>query len=76
MRELFCGFVALALTSLGNLAAEEMKDFDGCTLVVTEWADGDSFSVKFPDGEERTLRLYGADCIEWHVSDKSDARRL
>jgi competence ComEA-like helix-hairpin-helix protein len=45
--------------------------------VPTEWADGDSFSVRFPDGKERTVRLYGADCIEMHVNgDDSNARRL
>lgn len=57
-------------------AAEELKSFPGCTLIPTEWADGDSFRVKFPDGTEQTVRLYGADCIEWHVTDESDARRL
>jgi len=57
-------------------AAKELKSFPGCTLIPTEWADGDSFRVKFPDGTEQTVRLYGADCIEWHVTDESDARRL
>ena len=46
-------------------------------LVPTEWADGDSFSVRLPDGKEQTIRLYGADCIEMHVQgDDSNARRL
>ncbi len=46
-------------------------------LVTTEWADGDSFSVRFPDGKVQAIRLYGADCIEMHVSgDDSNARRL
>lgn len=64
-------------TALPAAAAEdEMRTFKGCSLVVTDWADGDSFLVKFPNGVERTLRLYGADCIEWHVTDQSDARRL
>lgn len=59
------------------LGVEEFKRFSECTLVPTEWADGDSFSVRFPDGKERTIRLYGADCIEMHVSgDDSNARRL
>jgi DNA uptake protein ComE-like DNA-binding protein len=62
---------------LPGLAVEELKKFPGCTLVPTEWADGDSFSVRFPDGKERTVRLYGADCIEMHVNgDDSNARRL
>ena len=59
------------------LGGEELKKFAECTLVPTEWADGDSFSVRFPDGKERTIRLYGADCIEMHVNgDDSNARRL
>jgi hypothetical protein len=39
-------------------------------------ADEDSFQIQTPEGQEHTIRLYGADCIEWHVSDDSDARRL
>ncbi len=57
-------------------AADELASFPGCTLVPTEWADGDSFRVKFLDGREQTVRIYGADCLEWHVNDESDARRL
>ncbi|NNM28633.1 MAG: hypothetical protein HKO57_03870 [Akkermansiaceae bacterium] len=57
-------------------AVTGLTRFAGCTLVPTDWADGDSFRVKFPDGEERTIRLYGADCLERHVRDDSDARRL
>ncbi|MFZ4778326.1 MAG: helix-hairpin-helix domain-containing protein [Terrimicrobiaceae bacterium] len=57
-------------------AEEELKRIEGCRLVPTEWADGDSFRARFPDGTEQTIRLYGADCIEWHVNDESDARRL
>lgn len=71
--------VAIAVflaTALHVSAQEALQVFQGCTLVPTEWADGDSFRVKFPDGTERTVRLYGADCLEWHVRDESDARRL
>lgn len=50
--------------------------FPGSELVAAEWADGDSFSVRFPDGEARTIRLYGVDCLEWHVTDDTDSRRL
>lgn len=57
-------------------AQESLQSFADCTYIPTEWADGDSFRVRFPDGEERTVRLYGADCIESHVRDESDARRL
>ena len=48
----------------------------GVRYLPTEWADGDSFRVLFPDGTEHTIRLYGADCLEYHVNDKTDARRL
>jgi len=44
--------------------------------VEADWADGDSFPVKLPDGRQITARLYGADCIEWHVNDETLARRL
>jgi DNA uptake protein ComE-like DNA-binding protein len=57
-------------------AAEPLREFGNCSLVPTPWADGDSFLVRFPDGGQRTVRLYGADCIEWHVSDTTDERRL
>ena len=72
-RILFLAFLsALPLAS----ADEELKSLEGCRLVPTEWADGDSFRARFPDGTEQTIRIYGADCIEWHVNDESDARRL
>jgi DNA uptake protein ComE-like DNA-binding protein len=44
--------------------------------VEADWADGDSFPVKLPDGRQVTARLYGVDCIEWHVNDETLARRL
>jgi competence ComEA-like helix-hairpin-helix protein len=47
-----------------------------CSFVATEWADGDSFRIKTAAGEEHTVRLYGADCMEWHIGDDTDARRL
>ncbi|MFY8216875.1 MAG: helix-hairpin-helix domain-containing protein [Chthoniobacterales bacterium] len=56
--------------------ANGLTTVENVTLVPTDWADGDSFRVRFPDGTEHTLRLYGADCVEWHVTDDSDARRL
>lgn len=68
----------LLATSLWMAAAKaaELQPFPNCKLVPTEWADGDSFLVQFPDGQERTLRLYGVDCIELHVSTDNDAGRL
>ncbi len=58
-------------------AADDLQSFPNCTLVDQPWADGDSFSVMFPDGKERTVRLYGADCIEINLKgDNSNAQRL
>jgi competence protein ComEA len=68
--------MALMLLATMGLAAEPLTKLDGCHLVPAEWADGDSFQIKASNGEVHTVRLYGADCIEWHVSDDSDARRL
>lgn len=58
-------------------AADVLTKFTGCVLVAADWSDGDSFSVRFPDGKVQTIRLYGADCIEMHVNgDDTNARRL
>ena len=66
-------FLFLTLTAF---AAEPLTHLDRCTLVKADWSDGDSFPIRTADGKEITIRLYGADCIEWHVTDESDARRL
>lgn len=66
---------AICLTS-SVIWATPLNRLTNCTLVSTEWADGDSFLVRVAGREEHTVRLYGADCIEWHVTDESDARRL
>jgi len=59
------------------VASNELQAFPGCTLEKAEWADGDSFPVKFPDGKVRTVRLYGVDTLEMHIEgDESNARRL
>jgi len=72
IRLLTCLWFALPLAAWGQL-----QKFHPCTLVETEWADGDSFAVRLPDGKELTVRLYGVDCIEMHVQgDESNARRL
>ena len=69
--------LSLILLAAATLRAEEaLQTFPGCTLVEAEWADGDSFPVRLPDGRQITTRLYGADCIEWHVNDETLARRL
>ena len=67
----------VAFLALSSLRAEQpLQSIPGCTLVQAPWADGDSFPVNLPDGRTVTVRLYGADCIEWHVNDETDARRL
>jgi endonuclease YncB( thermonuclease family) len=57
-------------------AATPLKKLGSCTLVPTKWADGDSFLIRTATGEEKTIRLYGADCLEASINDESDARRL
>jgi competence protein ComEA len=59
---LFCVLI-LPVTAAPN----PLDNFEGCTLVLTDWADGDSFRVKTAAGQEHTVRLYGVDCIELHV---------
>jgi competence protein ComEA len=67
----------LLLGLLPGLVFAQLQKFEKCSLVETEWADGDSFQVLFPDGNKQTVRLYGVDCIEMHVQgDDSNARRL
>jgi len=60
----------------GSVLAGELQRFNAVRHTPTDWADGDSFEVEFANGERHTIRLYGADCFEWHVTDKTDARRL
>ena len=70
--------VALVAVATGPRAgaAADLKVIPGCTLLPADWADGDSFRVRTPAGEEHTVRLYGADCLEQQVSGETDARRL
>lgn len=68
--------IAVANLLSYSVRANPINRIPNCVLVPTEWADGDSFLVRTPEGDEHTVRLYGADCIEWHVTDESDARRL
>jgi competence protein ComEA len=60
----------------GVASADELVAIEGCTFVPAAWADGDSFRIRTPAGEEHTIRLYGVDCLEHHVSGETDARRL
>jgi len=50
--------------------------FKNCQLIKTEWSDGDSFGVLFPDGSSHTVRLYGVDCFETSDRNPTDQRRL
>lgn len=68
-------FGACLLLSLPCQAAD-LVELQNCELLETKWADGDSFLVRSPERGEFTLRLYGADCLEWHVTDHTDERRL
>jgi endonuclease YncB( thermonuclease family) len=67
---------AAILVAAAATAADAIGAIEGCTMVPAEWADGDSFRVCTQAGEEHTVRLYGADCLEHHVNDETDARRL
>jgi competence protein ComEA len=69
-------FLLAEPTPNGGVDESGLMTYTNCQYIATEWADGDSFRVRFPDGSDYTLRLYGADCIEWHVNTESDARRL
>jgi endonuclease YncB( thermonuclease family) len=68
--------IVAGLAAGAAAAADALVTIPGCTLVTAEWADGDSFRIRTPAGEEHTLRLYGVDCLEHHVSGETDARRL
>jgi competence protein ComEA len=57
-------------------AAQELQKFENCRVVATEWADGDSFPVKLPDGREIVLRLYYVDCNETSATTETDQRRV
>ena len=53
-----------------------LTTFRNCRLITTEWSDGDSFVVGFPDGSSHTIRLYGVDCFETSNQHPTDQRRL
>lgn len=67
---------AAAFLILETASGDELTTLKLCKLIPAEWADGDSFLVQKSDGTQLTIRLYGADCFEWHVNDETDARRL
>jgi len=61
---------------LTAVLGDELVAIEGCTFIPTDWADADSFRIRTPGGDEHTVRLYGADCIEKQIGDSTDARRL
>lgn len=77
--QIWTRLAAVLLTAclcLVSAAAQPLTTLKNCKLTPTEWSDGDSFQIQTPDGTLHTIRLYGADCFEWHVTDETDARRL
>ena len=72
-RLLFCIAFCCAFD---QVVAEDLQTLSNCKLIKTEWSDGDSFLVELEDGQQITVRLYGVDCVEYHVTDTTDARRL
>ena len=72
----FSLFALLLLLLATPCRAADLQRLEQVRLIPTDWADGDSFRVEAPNGEQYTVRLYGADCIEWHLTDETDARRL
>jgi competence ComEA-like helix-hairpin-helix protein len=67
-------FILLVLSSAAR--SQELQKFEGCRLVASGWADGDSFPVKLPDGREIVLRLYYVDCNEVAAATETDQRRV
>lgn len=62
----------VAITS----GAADLETISGCRLDPVEWADGDSFQVRMPDGKQQVFRLYFVDSIEKDVTDVTGKRRL
>ena len=68
--------IVFSAMACAPVAAQKLTSLPDSKLVPTPWADGDSFQIETAQGKHHTIRLYGADCIEWHVTDETDARRL
>jgi competence protein ComEA len=67
--------IAASLTLFSH-AQKPLVELKNCTYVPTDWNDGDSFRIKDEAGNEMTVRLYGADCLETKNDKDSDAQRL
>ena len=65
------GLLCTSIPFVALCHADDLVEFRNCKLIETKWADGDSFLVRSPERGEFTLKLYGADCMEWHVTDPS-----
>ena len=53
--------VTICVLQLTEIAkSEDLIELKNCTLVKTDWADGDSFRVKDADGKQYTFV-----CIAW-----------
>jgi len=83
MRLLCCFVLFLGSALAGEVpvrgvfnAVTGLHRYDGCALNSSDWSDGDSFSLRFADGKDYTIRLYGVDCLETTGEDATDARRL
>lgn len=57
-------------------SAESLGAYPNSTFIQTEWADGDSFLIRLPDGREETFRLYFVDCPEKEINRDSTLERL
>ncbi len=75
-RNNFSLFLTCLLLASPPARGNDLEEIGPCSYVATEWADGDSFLVRLPDGQEQVFRLYFVDCIEQSVSDTTDKRRL
>ena len=73
---LFFAISAVAAPSYQPNPLTGLTHYPECRYIDSEWNDGDSFLAELPTGEQVTVRLYEADCIEKHVPDESQARRL
>ncbi len=58
--------IFIFLISTSAIAAPEYKweKIEGCTLVESEWNDGDSFTVRIPSDTDKIFRLYFVDTPE------------
>lgn len=76
LRCVFFGVLIFLLQVPEVASSADLQTLRNCTFVETAWSDGDSFLVKDQQGKQFTIRLYGVDCLEYHVHDETDARRL